>query len=134
MKRTEELTDDDLDYYVAIALGAKDTASPDENAAVTGLMFHWRMWTGMPRGGVFVLVNRASLSEPWRPSRNWAQAGWLVERFNIGVERTDLGNCWGAWIIGCAQVRDDPDARGTTPTEAIARAVVASVYGTAVPA
>ena len=131
--KVQDLKDDDLDHYVALALGAKDTASPDENAAATGLMFHWRMWTGMPRGGVFVLVNRASLSEPWRPSRNWAQAGWLVEKLRLDVYT--MGDQWEALMFN--DVDDEHElvrASGDTPTEAIARVIVARSYGEEVPA
>ncbi|WP_175787447.1 phage protein NinX family protein [Burkholderia anthina] len=136
MKRTEELTDDELDHYVALALGAKEDATPEQNLEATGLMFHWRRWIGKPRNGVFVLVNRASLSTPWRPSRDWHQGGWLIERERMNFATIGTGPADESGHPPIVAIPDDGRRAMSGPTHlvAAARAVVASVYGTEVPA
>lgn len=63
------------------------------------------------------------------PSTLWEHGGPIIERAKIGIERTQYGACWGAWMVHCAQDGDDPNAIGDTPLIAAMRAFVASKFG-----
>ena len=119
--KTSELTGAALDWAVAKAEG----------------MHVWRT-----RGGWFTFDSDAYSEyrndynddklQSFRPSTNWAQGGWIIQREKIGVwwathfiddEGVEYGNHW------YAEDMDGHVQAGTTPLEAAMRCYVASKLG-----
>lgn len=110
--KTSELTGDKLDYWVAKAQGWVHRVTT-EHMAKRGFdePFYWRI----PSKG---------FCSQYHPSANWQQCGELIEKFDIELvyHPRSSGFRSRSGISG-------PFFHGSTPQEAICRAVVASVYG-----
>lgn len=107
--KVSELTGDKLDYWVAKAQGW------DKSFNKLGLYAVWVTEYG---------------DEPihhYKPTTNWQQCGELIEKFNLNLLRLDDG--WKSGYVYSYADKDVMFAKGSTPQEAICRAVVASIYG-----
>jgi hypothetical protein len=110
--KVSELTGKELDKWVAMA-----QPSEDKRFAVTAGLFT----LGIP-------PQSYCDGDPYTPTTNWQQCGELIERFELIVWPSDDSE-WSASVMPLS----DKDYFGSTPQEAICRAVVASVYGDTVP-
>lgn len=116
--KVNELTGEQLDYWVARALGyAVERANIGTGWTVVAPGMGARV-TGLP------------LSNPmhWAPSQDWAQGGPIIERERINVIR--LGGAWAAAAGDYVPAFDNDPMPGTGQTALIAamRACVASRF------
>lgn len=126
--RTADLIGAQLDWAVAKTAGK--LGSDDDDEAVPGMLY-WCPGNNLEKvaGPSQINPNTGRHFGFFMPSRNWAHGGPIIERESIGTERTDRGDCWGAWIFNCAQDGELPEAKGPTPLIAAMRAFVASNLG-----
>lgn len=124
MKEVSELTDAQLDYWVAMAAGLPGVlesymTKPPKPIAC------WLLKAGekLPDFG----------SGPFSPSTEWLQGGPIIERECISVYFEDEKNGWNAGFDLCAGdgpgVYMDHWQSGPTPLIAAMRAFVASKFG-----
>ena len=98
------LTGKDLDYWVARAQG----------------------WDCDEYGNWYEdYVGGAEIVYDYTPSTNWQQCGELIIRFRVYLDHLISGK----WRAQSLLKLGTNSAKGSTPQEAICRAVVASVYG-----
>jgi len=133
VKRVDELTGSELDYWVARSLGFESSANVPEHLCGT-----W--YAGESDGGVW----------DWQPSARWSQAGPIIERELITIVASDGYDKdgpleWSASVgpfshyidealpFGAPYGPEPNSATGPTPLIAAMRAYVASKYGEAVP-
>lgn len=124
-----------LDNYVARALGAEPLATLGQNFLKTRLELQWQ--PAAAGGGRFALVSASSISAWWMPSQNWVQTGPLIERFGIAIVKfyepkdgpIQAGSEWAALSLD-----DSVRADGPTPLIAVARCIITTEFGDAVPA
>ncbi len=103
MKPITELTDEELDYWVAKAQGWE-------------LINYGSCWKSEQFTHTITRVS-------YHPTSNWQQAGELIEKFDCSLEYYNSCNCWGA------TARSSDMEVADTPQRAICLAVVASKYG-----
>lgn len=110
--KTSELTGDALDWAVAKCEGIELI-----DGCYNRLLVDGRMSIGQ------------SMLSPYKPSTNWAQGGWIVEREKIGFWAYTLdeeGNENPGWY---AETFEGYCQTGTTPLIAAMRCYVASKLG-----
>jgi hypothetical protein len=113
--KVSELTGSDLDYWVALAQGW---------VQLRGWWYtNERCWVRDSTS--YSVSGIAESPRPYTPSTNGQQCMELIEKFIQYHRRVKSG-----W---CAVIKHDNKYYGSTPQEAICRAVVASVYGDTVP-
>ena len=119
-----ELTGADLDYWVAKALGYK-TSSKASGGEI--------LYIDSTRDACVFKTTTGKAPCEYHEEildySNWEQAGKLIEKYSIDVwlwieDGTDI-EYWGAQLQGAGFY----GFKNNTATEAICRAVVASVYG-----
>lgn len=116
MMRVSELTGAQLDYWVARAEGI-----PAEQLTIRRVQ----------RSTDCHVVHQAPRIKDWRanPTRvlsysaDWAQGGPLIKKHSLVLDRLNIG----AWIS--APYSTMPWMPGTTPLQAICRAVVRAAFG-----
>jgi hypothetical protein len=121
--KVSELTGSELDYWVAKAQGW------EKKTFIRGGLVYWS-------NGVTSSIN----IESYTPTTNWQQCGELIEKFKLVISQN--GDDWTAQVNKprpptakpySAKSYLGPIGYGSTPQEAICRAVVASVFGDTVP-
>lgn len=116
--KTATLTAEALNWSVAKALGLSVYLAEPHYGSLHRVMVRYT-----PDGCHFEQEKR------FQPSTDWAEGGPLIESKTIGIDKTNRGKCWGAWISVSCYESNDPDATGPAPLVAACRAIVASVLG-----
>ena len=103
--KINELALEQLDYWVAKALGISLMSNPDDK-------------------GFLYQPHRAVAPRRWAPTRYWSQGGPIIEEARIDLN-WDWEQC-GEWT---ASLEPDINAQGATILQAAMRAYVISVFG-----